>query len=71
MATYLSDRSQQVPVNGVRLVKVILVTGFPKTQHSAKMALEQSIGGVTEWMFANRLKLNMDKTDYIPFGTRQ
>ena len=117
MKSYLSNRSQQVIINGKRSGKVSLETGFPQgggagpwaysrytqpiaqivhsfntlyhffaddsqlyksfqaisnaIQQSAKMALEQCIASIAQWMFANRLKLNMDKTEFITFGTRQ
>ena len=38
---------------------------------SAKHSLEHCIKSVSQWMFSNRLKLNMDKTECIMFGTRQ
>ena len=40
-------------------------------QTSAKSALEECISHIADWMFSNRLKLNMDKTEFITFGTRQ
>ena len=42
-----------------------------KDQHHAKTALEQCIASISQWMHSNRLKLNMDKTEFIAFGTRQ
>ena len=117
MKSYLSDRSQQVIVNGARSDKVSLETGFPQggaagawaysrytqpvaklagllyilyhffaddsqiyrsfpttlneDQHGSKTALEHCITSISKWMFSNRLKLNMDKTEFIAFGTRQ
>ena len=117
MKSYLSDRSQQVIVDGTRSEKVSLETGFPQgggagpwaysrytqpvakivhllkilyhffaddsqlyrsfkaasitDQTSAKSALEECISHIADWMFSNRLKLNMDKTEFITFGTRQ
>ena len=41
------------------------------SQHSAKTALEKCIPSIAEWVFSNRLKLNMEKTEFITFGTRQ
>ena len=46
-------------------------TTSQRDQTSAKTALEQYIASIAEWMFSNRLKLNMDKTEFITFGTRQ
>ena len=40
-------------------------------QTSAINSIELCIKRVSEWMFTNRLKLNMDKTEFIIFGTRQ
>ena len=40
-------------------------------QERAKTSIEKCIASIAEWMFANRLKLNMDKTEFITFGTRQ
>ena len=40
-------------------------------QTSAKSALEECISHIADWMFSNILKLNMDKTEFITFGTRQ
>ena len=117
MKSYLSDRYQQVVVNGAKSEKVNLETGFPQgggagpwaysrytqpvakiirlfqilyhffaddsqiyklfstaskvDQHNAKTALEQCIERIAQWMFSNRLKFNMDKTEFITFGTRQ
>ena len=117
MASYLSNRTQQVLVNGVHSERVSLSTGFPQgggagpwaysrytqpvariiqlfcilyhffaddsqlyrsfntsttqDQISAKQSLEHCIKSVSQWMFSNRLKLNMDKTECIMFGTRQ
>ena len=117
MASYLSNRTQQVIVNGVRSERVSLSTGFPQgvgagpwaysrytqpvariiqlfrilyhffaddsqlyrsfktsttqDQISAKHSLENCIKSVSQWLFSNRLKLNMDKTECIMFGIRQ
>ena len=117
MASYLSDRSQQVVINGTRSDSVSLSTGFPQDrgaspwaysrytqpvfrilqllailyhffaddthlyksfkpfsieqQTSAIKSRELCIKRVSEWMFTNRLKVNMDKTEFIIFGTRQ
>ena len=52
-----------------------LYKSFPTTssddQQNAKTALERCIASISQWMFSNRLKLNMDKTEFITFGTRQ
>ena len=116
MSSYLSQRSQQVVVNGKRSESVHLSTGFPqgggagpwaysrytqpiariiqlfsilyhffaddtqlykqfrtsnvRDQLSAKELLEKCIHGVSQWMQLNRLKLNMNKTECIIFGTK-
>ena len=41
-----------------------------KSQIAAKVKLEQRLNQVSNWMTANRLKLNGDKTEFIPFGTK-
>ncbi len=46
-------------------------TASNASQQSAKTALEQCIASIAQWMLSNRLKLNMDKTEFITFGTRQ
>ena len=117
MASYLSDRSQQVVINGTRSDSVSISTGFPQgggagpwaysrytqpvsriiqllailyhffaddtqlyksfkpssieQQTAAINSIELCIKRVSEWMFTNRLKLNMDKTEFIIFETRQ
>ena len=40
-------------------------------QQTAISALEQCIANIASWMFSNRLKLNMEKTEFITFDTRQ
>ena len=42
----------------------------PKSQMNAKTTLEHCLNRVSDWMTANRLKLNGNKTEFIPFGTK-
>ena len=47
------------------------LTSSQQSQLNAKASLEECIHAVSKWMFSNRLKLNMDKTELIIFGTKQ
>ena len=42
----------------------------PESQIRAKEKLENCLNKVSDWMTANRLKLNGNKTEFIPFGTK-
>ena len=46
-------------------------TSTIQAQTFAKSALELCIKGVSQWMYSNRLKLNMSKTECIVFGTKR
>ena len=43
----------------------------PESQFQAVHTLETGIGNISQWMYANRLKLNSDKTEFIIFVSKQ
>ena len=43
----------------------------PLANKRLKLHSSSVLQKIAEWMYANRLKLNMDKTEYITFGTRR
>ena len=42
----------------------------PESQRNATAKLEHCLNQFSDWMTANRLKLNGNKTEYIQFGTK-
>ena len=83
---YLTNRTQQVIIDGTRSGSVTLKQGLPQgsvlgplcftggniTDYETTMnKLNNVITDIRKWMYLNKLKLNSDNTEVLFIGTRQ
>ena len=47
------------------------LTAFSNDLHSLQTILNSELNNIHQWLVANKLTLNVDKTEYMIIGTRQ